>query len=164
MLKIFRQTTLYHIIINITYVFLRIKFSGYPKQNIHDLQYMYYWESLVRNYILVNNTIVFWISIQNFETIVQVYACLGNILLSRKILYGTTSATICEVLCMCTCIVSVPGIACNDANAIPTQLQYAHCHDRWTVRMGGAGGQEMGCEWLAGLVWEGLVSASRVCL
>ena len=48
---------------------------------------------------------------------------------------------------------------CNDANAIPTRLRYAGTYAAAiTGRYGweGLGGLGLGCEWLAGLVWEGL--------
>ena len=48
---------------------------------------------------------------------------------------------------------------CNDANAIPTRSRYACTYtaaiaERYEWE--GLGDQGMGCEWLAGLVWEGL--------
>ena len=48
--------------------------------------------------------------------------------------------------------------ACYDANAIPTWLRYTGTYAAAiTGRYGwdGLGGQGMGCEWLAELVWGG---------
>ena len=41
--------------------------------------------------------------------------------------------------------------------------RYVRRRDRWTIWMGGAGRSGMGCEWLAGLVWEGLGGLGMGC-
>ena len=55
---------------------------------------------------------------------------------------------------------------CNDANAIPTRLQYAGTYAAAIAgqyRWEGLGGQGMGCEWLTGIVWEGLGGLGMGC-
>ena len=49
---------------------------------------------------------------------------------------------------------STTKMACNDTNAIPTHSRYA---GTYAAAIAGRYGREgMDCEWLAGLVWEGL--------
>ena len=46
---------------------------------------------------------------------------------------------------------------------VTTQMRSRPDRDRWTIWMGGAGRSGDGCEWLAGLVWEGLGGQGMGC-
>ena len=59
------------------------------------------------------------------------------------------------------------ALACNDANAIPTQSRYAGAYAVVIAGLYGWEGLEglgLGCKWLAGLVWEGLEDQGLGCV
>ena len=63
----------------------------------------------------------------------------------------------CSSIYTCTCIIIYAHWQlCNNTNTIPNRSRYAGTYTvaiaGW-YRWEGLGGQGMGCEWLAGLVW-----------